>query len=415
MRILYISQYFKHPGEPGSTRSYWIARRLVDAGYDVTILAHRNTLLTQVRTTPRVETVSIDGIRVIYIRNAYSNEMGVAARARSFASFMMNATVRALREARFDLTIATSTPLTVAVPALLCKSLRGIPYIFEVRDLWPEAPIQLGAVRNHCIVRFLRWFERTTYRNAEHVVTLSPGMRKGVVNHLPISRTSMIPNMAKIDHFWPRAKDSELMDNLGLQPQSFKVIYFGQMGESNAIDYILEAASILSREVNDVEFLFLGHGKKLESLKRRASTDVPKNVRLFDRVPMRELSAVVNLCDVSLVTFSNIPILWTNSPNKLFDSLSAGKAIIVNSPGWTKELVQTNDCGLYVDPENAKDLADKILYLKENPAECERMARNARRLAETVYDKSILCDQFLEVVNDVCRRIQNGLNLTVSR
>ena len=116
---------------------------------------------------------------------------------------------------------------------------------------------------------------------------------------------------------------------------------------------------------------------------------------------MEELSEIVNFCDLSLITFQNIPILSTNSPNKLFDSLSAGKPIIVNSAGWTKNLVEEHNCGLYVDPENPQDLADKILYLNENPEICKQMGQNSRILAETTYDKSILCGKFADLVNNL--------------
>lgn len=408
-KILYINQYFKHPSEPGITRSYWIARQLIEAGYDVTMLAHKNTLLNHVGgKVPLKEVAEMDGIRVIYLRNQYSNEMSIPGRAWAFLSFMFRAVIAALREKDVDLVVATSTPLTVAVPALMCKWLKRVPYIFEVRDLWPEVPIQMGAIKEGIIAKSLRWLEKTTYVNAEHVVALSPGMQDGVTKYIDKKNTSMIPNMAKIDQFWPRKKNVELMQKMGLRESSFKVIYFGQMGISNALDYVYEATQLISKTGLDIEFLFLGHGKMKKVLGDRATKDADANIHIYERIPMAEMSEVVNFCDVSLVTFTNLPILYTNSPNKLFDSLSAGKPIVVNSAGWTKEMVETHNCGVFVDPTNVQDLADKLLMLQADPSAVEGYGRNARALAETVYDKSILCRQFADVVNVVVADLEKG-------
>lgn len=401
-KILYINQYFRHPKEPGITRSYWIARELIKAGYDVTMLAHRNALLDFVENPPAVEKTTIDDIRVIYVRNEYDNSMGVIARSWSFLKFMFKSTYYALREKNVDLVIATSTPLTVAFPALMRKWFKKTPFIFEVRDLWPEGPIQMGGIKNQFVIKFLQWFEKTTYKNAIHVVALSPGMQEGVIKHIPKERTTMIPNMAKIDKFWPREKDVELMKAMGLKTKSFKVIYFGQMGLSNAIPYILETIIIINRQnANDIEFLFVGHGKFFKEIEGFAKNEGFKNIKVFGRKTMSEMSEIINFCDLSLVTFTNLPILYTNSPNKLFDSLSAGIPVIVNSPGWTKHMVETHQCGLFSDPEKPEDMAEKIIWLKENPKARDEMGKNARKLAETKYDKSILCKQFVDVVNQV--------------
>lgn len=408
-KILYINQYFKHPGEPGITRSYWIAQKLIEAGFQVTMLAHKNVLLNQHTPVPRVERSTIDGIDVIYLRNRYSNNMGIIARARAFLTFMLSATYQALREKDVDLVIATSTPLTVAFPALICKLIKRTPFIFEVRDLWPEVPIQMGAIRNPLMQKLLRRFEKTTYVNAEHIVALSPGMQDGVCKFVPRENTSMIPNMAKIDQFWPRQPDTKLFHSLSLRPNSFKVIYFGQMGISNALDYIIAAAEFVHHLDQNIDFLFLGHGNKQEEIINISKRKQLTNIHVMDRVPMKKMSAIANLCHVSLVTFSDLPILYTNSPNKLFDSISAGLPVIVNSPGWTKDMVETHKCGFFSDPEKPEDLAKCILRLKNNLNLRREMGANARRLAETTYDKSILCRQFLDVVNMVwSQSVQGG-------
>jgi glycosyltransferase involved in cell wall biosynthesis len=160
-------------------------------------------------------------------------------------------------------------------------------------------------------------------------------------------------------------------------------------------------SAILLKENKQIEFLFIGYGSKIDFITETIEANNLENVKFLGPFPMEETSALVNICDVSLVTFTNIPILYTNSPNKLFDSLSAGKPIIVNSPGWTKKLVEDHECGVFVNPESPEDLVEKIKFLKDNPAILKKMGLNSRKLAENEFDKSILCEKFASVVNAV--------------
>src|SRR5690554_5867884 len=392
MHILYIHQYFLTPQEPGGTRSYWVAQELIKNGHQVTMLT------SSTKFQEEIKNVNIDGINVIYIKEDYDQNMSVARRLKAFVNFMYKASRIGVQQKNIDLVIATSTPLTIGVPALVIKWLKKTPYVFEVRDLWPEVPIQMGAFKNPLIIGLTRWLEKTIYKNAEHVIALSPGMQDGVVKYIPIEKTSMIPNMSKIDEFWPREKDYELMKKIGLNNDCLKVIHFGSLGEANGIDSIIESAHLLKGE--KLQFLFLG-GELKKSEKQKLSELQIDNVILHERTPMELTSAIVNCCDISLVSFKNLPILYTNSPNKLFDSLSAGKPIIVNSAGWTKDLVEKNECGFYYNPNKPQDLADKLIALINKKEELEKMGQKSRKLAEQKYDKSILVKQFTRIVNKI--------------
>jgi len=397
MKIIYIHQYFKTPSEPGGTRSFWIAKELLKNGHDVTMLT-TSTVITASK-----EIREIDGIKVIYFKVPYNQKMSISARIKSFFSFMCKATIALIDEKNIDLVIATSTPLTVGVPCLFLKWLKKTPYVFEVRDLWPEVPIQMGALKNPV----LRWMavqlEKTIYKNALHIIALSPGMKKGVLKYEPTSKISMIPNMAKIDAFWPREKDYDLMLQLGLSKESFKVIHFGALGLANGAMTIVESAKLLNDKSN-IEFIFIGEGSTGDELIKECQKNDLKNVHFLGKFPMAKTSQIVNLSDISIVSFMDLPILYTNSPNKLFDSLSAGKPIIVNSAGWTKDLVEHNNCGFYVNPHKSKELADRILYLQLNPEIVNSMGIASRKLAESKYDKSILCKQFVNVVEEVANK-----------
>ena len=397
MRILYIHQYFVTPHEAGGTRSYWISKELIKNGHEVTMITTRRN--KDHRKIPRI--LNIDGINVIYFDIPYSNNMGLLQRLFAFIKFMVKSSLITLTEKKFDLIIATSTPLTVGLPALIGKKVRRTPYLFEVRDLWPEVPIQMGAIKNRIIIAIAKWFEKKIYKNANHIVSLSPGMFQGVIDTgIPTNKVTTIPNMSKIDKFWPREKNVTLTKELGLGEDSFKVVYFGSMGLTNGMDYIIDAAKVLNN-TPELEFIFIGGGSKEPDLRLRCQEEGIKNVHFYGGMSMDKLSEIVNISDVSLVTFADLPILATNSPNKLFDSLSAGKPVIVNSPGWTKDMVEEYNCGVFVNPKNPQDLVDKLTWLQKHPEILLEMGQNSRKLAENRFDKSILCKRFTEIVSSI--------------
>jgi glycosyltransferase involved in cell wall biosynthesis len=393
MTILYLHQYFKLPSEAGATRSFWMALELVKKGHEVIIIASKDLKV-------RKHVITVDGINVIYLNESYDQNMSIFRRLKAFLSFVSKCIQVANKLKNIDLVIATSTPLTIGIPALWLKWFKNIPYVFEVRDLWPEVPIQMGAIKSSLIIKLTRLFEKTIYKNAEHVIALSPGMQEGVLKYVPKRKTTMIPNMAKKDEFWPREKNKELEKELGLNPRSFKLVHFGSLGLANGCETILESAKLL--KANDsIEFLFVGGGSMEEHLKLECTKNGLKNVKFLGRFSMKYTSEIVNLSDVSIVSFKDLPILYTNSPNKLFDSLSAGKPIIVNSAGWTKEMVKNHNCGYYFNPNYPQELVDIIKYLQNHPEIVMKMGANARKLAEEKYDKSILSKQFVKVIDGI--------------
>lgn len=393
-KILYIHQYFITPNEAGGTRSYWFAQELLKNNCEVVMLSSRS------KQKNLIEKENVDGIEVVYIKNYYDNSFGIFKRIWSFMRFMTIATAVAFKQKNIGLVFATSTPLTIGVPAILLKWIKRKKFIFEVRDLWPEVPIQMGGVNSKVLIWILRKFERIIYNNASHIITLSPGMKEGVLNSgIEESKVSMIPNMSKIDQFYLREKDEKIIQEYKLSTNDFHIIHFGAMGLANGLNYIIEAAKIIQkRSIKNVKFIFAGAGGQEDVLKELVHKYNLKNVAFLGKFGMEKMSKIVNIADCSITVFSNLPILQTNSPNKLFDSLSAQKPIIVNSAGWTKKMVEENNCGAYVDPTNPDALCDLIIKWKSNPSLLLKMGINSRKLAETVYDKSILSKEFAELI-----------------
>ena len=402
MHILYIHQYFNTPKEPGSTRSYWISRELVKRGHQVTMITSTNNSHGEGKEV-------IDGIHVVYVKNDYSNYMSAPRKVLSFLNFIRLAIKFGAKQKGIDLMFATSTPLTVGYIAMRLKKKCGWPYVFEVRDLWPEFPIQIGAIKNRLAIKYLRKLEKNIYNKSEFVVALSPGMQDGVVAAgVPVEKTAMIPNMSKPDKFYPRKKNEKVAKEFDIDISKFNVIHFGAMGRANGLEYIINAAKILKEKGDkEVNFVFMGDGSTQPILKECVNNYGLKNVVFLGNHPMEIVSEVVNLCDASITTFINLPILRTNSPNKLFDSLSAGKPIIVNSSGWTKDLVEKEHCGFYVDPESPEDLVDKLIYYKGDKETLKKMGENSRRLSLEVFDKNILAAKVVDVIEQVYKGRNN--------
>lgn len=399
MKILYIHQYFVLPQEPGGTRSYWISKELVRRGHEVVMVTGTN------KNHPEAEDIYVDGIHVIYVKNAYSNYMSSLERIKSFMRFVWKAIKVSRKQKNIDVVFATSTPLTVGMVALWLKFTKRWKYVFEVRDLWPEALIQEGGINNGFIKWGLRLLEKWSYKFSSHVIALSPGMRDGVLKvGTPEEKCTMIPNMSKPDKFYPHEPNLEIAKKYGVDMSKFNVIHFGSMGICNGLGYIVEAAKLAQNQGhNELNFVFLGDGATKPMLEDMVARHQLKNVQLLGNHGMDVVSEIVNCCDASITSFSNIPILATNSPNKLFDSLSAGKPIIVNSAGWTKDMVENDECGFYVSPEYPQELVDKLVEVKDNKELLKKWGENARKLSLNVFDKDLLTAKVADVLEKAAK------------
>jgi len=196
MYILYLHQYFNTPEEGGGTRSFEFARKLVIRGHKVTMITSSSQYSNSEKT--------IEGINVIYLKIPYSNYMSFKRRLLSFIFFGIRAIMAGIRIKKCDLAFATSTPLTIAFPGIMLSFLKRIPMVFEVRDLWPEVPIQMRVIKSKLLINILRWFERFTYKYSKHIVSLSPGMLKGIIDAgIEEKKITMIPNFCNTEFFKP--------------------------------------------------------------------------------------------------------------------------------------------------------------------------------------------------------------------
>ncbi len=402
MRILYIHQFFATRDSSHPTRSYEFARRLVAQGHEV-VMVCGSSRLGSLHSGGLFSRSAIDGIEVRSVRNEYSNYMSYARRIWSFLLFMAGSTWVAATAPRPDVVFATSTPLTVAVPGWIASRIRRAPYVFEVRDPWPDAAFQMGALRERSALgRMARWLERVTYRAADELVALSPGMAESMTAQgANPAKIHTIPNCSDLDLFHPGPKDPGLVERYDLGGR-FVAGYTGAIGPANAVHVIIETASLLSAaKRDDIVILIAGDGKRLPDIRKAVESEGLSNVRLVGSVPKTEMPALLRTCDVLLAHLAKVPVLYTGSPNKLFDGLASGRPIIVNSPGWTKPLVTDAGAGLFVEPEDPRALADAIVALADDPAGTMVMGRKARALAEAQFDRDAQAARISAVLEHV--------------
>lgn len=394
MRILYIHQYFKTPGEGGAIRSYYISTALVQAGHEVVMITSHNE--------ERYAKLLIEGVEVHYLPVYYTNELGKLGRSRAFLRFLRKARILIDQQTPFDLCYVSSTPLTVGLLALYARQRYKVSYIFEVRDLWPEAPVQLGYIRNNTIKNTLRKLEKRLYEKASAVVALSPGIEKGIRTSYPPSKVFFVPNMADCQFFKPEPKNASLAASMGLH-EDFVVGYFGAAGEANQLEYLLHAAQACQLHKLPVMFLIAAAGKRLEALKAYTMEIHLHNTIFVPYGSKQQVKNWLSITDAVYTSFASQQVLQTNSPNKFFDGLAAGKLSIVNTEGWLRELTQQYQCGFYADPQDPEAFVARLKPFLENSSLLQTYQQNARQLAEQEFSKEKLLQSILKLVSDTFR------------
>jgi len=407
LKILYFDQHFGTPKGSTGSRSYEFSKALLAADHDVTLVCgdYQRAALN----LPNVEGKgwnrgTIDGIDVISLPLPYSNQSSLLSRSFTFLRFAWRAVTIAMTF-RYDLVFASSTPLTVALPGIAARLMRGKPFVFEVRDLWPELPRALG-VRNPALIGGMSVLEWVAYRAASACVGLSPGIVEGIQRRsTPGKSIALIPNCSDLDIFRPgRREDLHLQ---GIHEGDFVAAFTGAHGVANGLDVVIDAATTLkARGCDQVKIVFVGDGKEKPKLVSLAQARGLSNCLFFDPMPRERLAPLIGSVNCGLMILKNVPAFYRGtSPNKFFDYISAGIPVVNNYPGWLAEMILESDCGVVVKPDDPAGLASALETLYANPVECHRMGGNARFLAETKFSRTdhagrLVC--FLEDVHAGC-------------
>lgn len=406
MNILYYHQHFATPRGAGGTRSYEMARRLIERGHKGTMICGSYAgAYTGLQGEPvkGIRQGDVDGIHVIEFYLPYSNYDSFLKRAWIFLRFAFQSSIIALTY-DYDLLFATSTPLTAGIPGIVGRFFRRKPFVFEVRDLWPELPREMGVITNPLVLKAMDLLEWLSYHFATACIGLSPGIVDGIKRRgIDSRKVTMIPNGCDLELFDP--EKSKPIRPAGVKKTDFVVIFTGAHGIANGLDAVLNAAlELKNRGREDIKFVFIGDGKLKPELKRRARLDQLENCIFLDPVPKRELAHLLQGVDAGMMVLANIPAFYYGtSPNKFFDYIAAGLPVLNNYPGWLSDMITENKCGIVVPPENPDAFADALEYLADHTEKVYEMGRNSLSLARRSFDRRKLADEFADWLEKVCR------------
>lgn len=400
MHILYIHQHFATPNGSTGTRSYEFAKRWVKAGHKVTVITGYSDLSgLELENNKLLQKQTIEGINVNIIAAKYSNKQSYFRRTMSFLSVCFFSNYVGLMTKNVDVIFSTSTPLTVGIPATILKWLKRVPFIFEVRDQWPEVPIEMGIIRNRVLIKLLLWLEKTIYKKSAAIVALSPGMADGVRSVLKAEKPiHIVSNSSDTELFRPDIDGSEIRHK-NAWGNKLVLLHFGAMSKANGTGFIVDVAERLKANT-DICFVLIGAGHEKISNTQKIEQLGLNNITVMDSLPKAQLPKLVAACDISMVTLANYPILEHNSSNKFFDSLSAGKPILLNYSGWQRKIIEENKAGFGCEQGNLEEFAEKVLYMNQNRESLVKMGQNARRLAEEKFNRDKLAQQVLDVLHN---------------
>jgi glycosyltransferase involved in cell wall biosynthesis len=402
MKVLYLHQYFVTPDMPGASRSFEIARRLVAAGHEVHVftLDQSGTRGRQGEWTRSNES----GVTVHWLVRKYSNALSYRERVAVFVRYAAEAAVRASIEGG-DIVYATSTPLTIAVPAIVASCGRRVPMVFEVRDLWPEVPIAVGALRSWPAITAARVLEGAAYAAAKHIIALSPGMKDGICRTgCDPSRVTVIPNGCDLAMFRVDAsKGEDFLERNPMLRGGPLLVYAGTLGRINGVGALVEIAAAMRARAPDVRFLIVGDGAERELVLGLAKNLGVLGKNLFWMPPLAksEVPALLAACSMASSLVVDIPVLWNNSANKFFDALAASRPVFINYRGWQADIVERSGCGVVVPPRDAQVAANMLVEFLRDPERNARAREAAARLAENDFSRDRLAGEVIKILERV--------------
>lgn len=403
MHVLLIHQAFAGPGEPGGTRHFEFARHHVRQGGRFTVVTSDRSYLTGERVETdgaalRAETH--DGVRVLRAPTAAALHRSFVSRVGAFVSFMGSAARVALGVRDVDVVMGTTPPLFQAVSAWIVARRRRVPFVLEVRDLWPEFAVAMGVLTNPVLIALARRLEHFLYARADHFIVNSPAYRDYLVEKgVPAARVTLIANGVDPSMFAPDDDGAALRQSLGLEGR-FVVTYAGALGLANDIPTILAAAERL-RDRPDVHVLLVGDGKERPALEASAQARGLTNVTFAGARPKRDMAQVLAASDACIATLQNIPMFTTTYPNKVFDYMAAARPTLLAIDGVIREVVEAADGGLFVPPGDPDALAAAVRTLADDPARARAMGQAARAYVSRHFDRATQADAFVALLRSL--------------
>lgn len=402
MRILFLSDNFPPEVNAPANRTFEHCKEWVKDGIEVTVVTcvpnfpkgkvfdgYRNKL---------VQKETIEGITVIRVWSYITANEGFLKRILDYVSYATMAFWVSLF-IRTDLIVATSPQFFTAIAGSMAAFFKRKKWVMEVRDIWPESIVAVGAMKKNLAIRFFEWVETKLYRSAHKIVVVTDAFKSNLIGKgVNPEKIFVFKNGANLDQFTPGTKDASLVQKLGLQGK-FVIAYIGTHGLAHGLDFILNCLTELEEELNEVFFLFMGDGAEKRNLVNSANQKMLSNVAFIDSVPKQEVLGYLRLMDVALVNLKKSDTFLTVIPSKIFEAAAVEKPILLGLEGETKLLIEKYNAGLCFGPENRESFVAAVKSIYKDADSYLRYKQGCRKLADD-FDRKKIAKQMLDVLLD---------------
>ncbi|WP_342348770.1 glycosyltransferase family 4 protein [uncultured Nitrospira sp.] len=401
MRILFLSHYFPPEVNAPASRTFEHCRQWVNDGHSVTVVTcapnHPRGIVYEGYRNKLFHREIRDGIHVIRLWTYVTANEGFLKRTLNYLSYMVAAVCVAPFLPRCDVVLSTSPQFFNGLAGYLVSGLKRAPWILEIRDLWPESIVAVGAITNRPVIQFLEWLELFAYRHAHHIVAVTDAFKAHMlVKGILPEKVTVIKNGVDFTLYKPGTARTRLADELGLEGK-FVASYFGTHGMAHHLETILEAAREL-REWKDIVFLLVGDGAERRRLLAMRDEMQLSNVVMLDQQPKEKMPELWSLSSASLVLLKKSALFKTVIPSKIFESMAMEKPVILGVEGESAELVQSAGGGICIEPESASELASQVMNLARDPARCQSLGSSGRRYVLEHFDRRVLARRFVDVM-----------------
>ncbi|MHB8088947.1 MAG: glycosyltransferase family 4 protein [Anaerolineaceae bacterium] len=404
MHILLIHQAFAAINEPGGTRHHEIARYLVKQGHQVTIITSPVSYLTGQNTEIKTRWVTREnsetGITILRAYTYAALHRSFFHRVLSFFSFMFSSFFIGLGVKNVSVIWGTTPPIFQGWTAWLLARLKGVPFLFEVRDLWPAFAIAVGVLKNKTLIRMSEWLERFLYRHADEMVVNSPGF----IDHVSLrgaKKITLIENGVDVSMFNLSVTGAEFRKIHHLE-NKFIALYAGAHGISNNLGVILESAAI-TLENPEIAYVFVGDGKEKNNLVEAAKSKQLTNILFLPSVPKMEMISVLAAADACIAILKPIDMYKTTYPNKVFDYMAAAKPVLLLIDGVIRQVVEDANCGKFLEPGDPQALADQIKIMHNDIENTKQLGKNGREYVEQHFNRSHLAAKMEDIFTRLLR------------
>lgn len=410
MKILLVSQYFFPETGATPNRIYSLARKFQEEGHYVKVITEKPNHPKGVF-FPGFEkggfiNKKYKGIPVTYSWVYTRPEKGFIGRMLFYFSFMVSAIFAAFKtKGKYDIVCASSPPLFVGISGWLIAKIKGAKFVFDVRDLWPDVAVKMGALNNEKAIKAAEKVEHFIYSKADLITVVTNSFKKSIIEKgFSPDKIEVVTNGTDPSVFNIKDTITELRKDLDLKEDDYIVAYIGNLGLAQGLDHIINAARAMEqRNIHDVTFLFVGDGPQKSDLMKLATELKVKNVKFIDRVPLHMAAKYMNASDVLLVPLADDPIYSQFIPSKFFDSMAASKPVLLSVDGESRWILDEAEAGMYYEAENAHQLTEKILCLKKHPEKAEAMAMNGSKFVKKNYTRDVQAGYMLDYFENLTK------------